>query len=67
MGVEFKKLTTEESAKLRTAILDNAQRGKAIKMDVLTTGWSPGDDEESAEEQLINAIHSVPCHYVSAS
>lgn len=67
MGVEFKKLTTEESAKLRTAILDNAERGKAIKMDALTTGWSPGDDEESAEEQLINAIHSVPCHYASAS
>lgn len=69
MGVEFKKLSTEESQKLKRALEENT-RGKALQLDPLTTGWIVGDDEVSStdrlasEEALINAIQSVPCHYI---
>ena len=62
MGVEFKKLSEEETAKLRKSLRDNAETGRPLHMDPLTTGWV--SDEGLTEEQaLVNAIASVPCHY----
>lgn len=63
MGVEFKKLEKEESARLKEALRRNAEEGRALHMDPLTTGWAPGQDEVQSEEEVLNAIKSVPCHY----
>ena len=61
MGVEFKPVSVEEQKKLRGALDANALEAKSITMDPLTTSFVL--DERQVEEDLINAIHSVPCHY----
>jgi hypothetical protein len=61
--VEFRKLNEAEAQKLKKALNDNVE-GKPMRMDPLTTGWQPGEDE-IGDEEVINAIKSVPCHYGS--
>jgi|HubBroStandDraft_2_1064218.scaffolds.fasta_scaffold15098_6 hypothetical protein len=62
MGVEFRKLSVEEARTLREKLRENAETGKPLRMDPLTTGWVP-DDGFAAAEETLNAIASVPCHY----
>jgi len=63
MGVEFKKLSTEESTRLRDALRRNAEQGAPLQMDALTTGWKSDDGLEPTDQECIDAIRSVPCHY----
>ena len=60
--MEFKKMDEGESQRLQKALRDNVEHGKPLRMDVLTTGWQPGEDEVS-DEEVIASIKSVPCHY----
>lgn len=62
MGIEFTPLEKEESDKLRKALKENAETGKALRMDPLTTGWRPGEDEV---DDVVDAIKSIPCHYAN--
>jgi hypothetical protein len=62
MGMKFTPLTKEEAAKLGGALRENAESNKPLMMDPLTTGWRPGEDEIT-DEQTIDAIKSIPCHY----
>jgi len=62
MGIEFKKLTPEESSRLAEALKRNAKDGAPLHSDPLTTGWIPGSDEVT-EDEVITAIKSVPVHY----
>lgn len=61
MGIEFKKLNPEETEKLRKALRTNAETGTPVHMDPFDTSFVLSDRQ--IEEDLINAIHSVPCHY----
>jgi hypothetical protein len=60
--MEFKKLDEAESKALQKALRDNVEKGKPLRMDVLTTGWQPGEDEVT-DDEVIASIKSVPCHY----
>lgn len=61
MGVEFKPVSPEEQQRLRRALDANAKSGEPLKMDPLDTSFVL--DDRQVEDELIDAIHSVPCHY----
>jgi hypothetical protein len=59
--VDFKPLSESERKSLISALRGNAEQEKAITMD-RTTGFV-GTAEEVQDEEVINAIKSVPGHY----
>jgi hypothetical protein len=61
--MKFTPLSKEESQKLGAALRSNAEINKPLMMDTLTTGWKPGEDESITDEETIDAIKSIPCHY----
>ena len=63
--MEFKKLDTAEHTRLRTALLNNEQRGGALLMNHETSfvGETTDINDELTDEEVINAVKSVPCHY----
>jgi len=60
--MDFRPLTETERKELVTALRGNAQDGLAVLMDRATTGFI-GTAEEVPDDEVINAIRSVPCHY----
>ncbi|HKB02004.1 MAG: hypothetical protein J2P46_08465 [Zavarzinella sp.] len=60
--MDFRPLTETERRHLITALRGNAQDGLAVLMDRQTTSFL-GTAEEVPDEEVINAIRSVPCHY----
>lgn len=62
MDTKFRPLAPAERDSLGDALRRNATDGAALRMDPLTTGWTPGAGEVS-DAEVINSIKSVPCHY----
>jgi hypothetical protein len=60
--MDFRPLNDTERRQLISALRGNAQDDLAILMDRRTTTFA-GTSEEVAEEDVIAAIKSVPCHY----
>jgi hypothetical protein len=60
--MDFRPLTEMERKNLVSALRGNAQDGLAVLMDRQTTSFI-GTAEEVPDEEVINAIRSVPCHY----
>ena len=60
--MDFRPLTETERKHQITALRGNAQDGLAVLMDRQTTSFL-GTAEEVPDEEVINAIRSVPCHY----
>lgn len=60
--MDFRPLNETERRQLVTALRGNADRGLALLMDRRDTGFV-GAAEEVPDEEVINAIKSVPCHY----
>ena len=60
--MDFRPLTETERKHLITALRGNGQDGLAVLMDRQTTSFL-GTAEEVPDEEVINAIKSVPCHY----
>ncbi|MBX9624179.1 MAG: hypothetical protein K2X82_10255 [Gemmataceae bacterium] len=60
--MDFRPLNETERRQLVTALRGNADRGLALLMDRRDTGFA-GAAEEVPDEEVINAIKSVPCHY----
>ena len=60
--MDFRPLTEVERKGLTTALRGNADRGLAMLMDRKDTSFV-GTVEEVPDEEVINAIKSVPCHY----
>jgi len=60
--MDFRPLNDTERRSLITALRGNADRGLAILMDRRDTGFLSTADEVT-DEEVINAIKSVPCHY----
>ena len=60
--MDFRPLTQTERKHIITAQRANAQDGLAVLMDSQTTSII-GTAEEVPDEEVINAIRSVPCHY----
>jgi hypothetical protein len=60
--MDFRPLKEAERRDLIEALRGNADRGLAILMDRKTTRFA-GYAEDVPDEEVINAIKSVPCHY----
>jgi hypothetical protein len=60
--MDFRPLNDTERRSLITALRGNADRGLAILMDRRDTSFLTTADEVT-DEEVINAIKSVPCHY----
>ena len=60
--MDFRPLNETERRQLLTALRGNADRGLALLMDRKDTSFA-GAAEEVPDEEVLNAIKSVPCHY----
>lgn len=60
--VQFKPLNDVERKQLISSLRGNAEENRAILMDRRDTSFV-GTADDVADEEVINAIKSVPCHY----
>lgn len=60
--MDFRPLNDDERKNLYEALRNNAESGKPIHVNPKDTSFV-ADSVESAEQDVINAIRSVPCHY----
>jgi len=60
--MDFRPLAELERRNLATALRNNADRGVALLMNRLDTGFA-GTAEEVPETDVIAAVKSVPSHY----
>jgi hypothetical protein len=60
--MDFRPLNDTERRQLITALRGNADQGRVLLMDRRDTSFA-GTTEEVTDEEVINAIKSVPCHY----
>ena len=60
--MDFRPLTETERKELVNALRGNAQEGLTVLMDRANTSFI-GTSEDVPDEEVINAIRSVPCHY----
>ena len=60
--MDFRPLNDTERRQLIGALRGNAERDRAILMNRLDTSFA-GVADEVTDEEVINAIKSVPCHY----
>ena len=60
--MDFRPLTETERKTLTTALRGNAQSNQPILMNPRDTSFA-GSAQEVSDDEVISAIHSVPCHY----
>lgn len=60
--MDFRPLTDVERKRLVTSLRGNAEDKKTILMDKRDTSFL-GTVDEVPDDEVINAIKSVPCHY----
>jgi hypothetical protein len=60
--MDFRPLSELERRQLIGALRGNAEQGRVLLMDRRDTSFI-GTAEDVPDEEVINAIKSVPCHY----
>lgn len=60
--MDFRPLNENERKNLYEALRNNAELGKPITVNPKDTSFLQGG-AQNAEQDVINAIRSVPCHY----
>jgi len=60
--MDFRPLNDTERRTLINSLRGNSEGGVALLMDRRDTSFL-GTTEEVPDEEVINAIKSVPCHY----
>lgn len=60
--MDFRPLNDVERRQLIASLRGNAENNRAILLDRRDTSFV-GSAEEVPDEEVINAIKSVPCHY----
>jgi hypothetical protein len=60
--MDFRPLNDTERRQLIAALRGNADQGTALLTDRRDTSFA-GTTEEVTDDEVINAIKSVPCHY----
>jgi hypothetical protein len=60
--MDFRPLNDVERRQLIASLRGNAENNRAILLDRRDTSFV-GSSEEVPDEEVINAIKSVPCHY----
>lgn len=61
--MDFRPLNDEERKNLYEALRNNSELGKPIGVNPKDTSFVAGEAKNS-EQDVINAIRSVPCHYL---
>lgn len=62
--MDFRPLNDTERRQLISALRGNANDGAALLIDRKDTSFAgTAPTEEVTDEEVINAIKSVPCHY----
>jgi hypothetical protein len=61
-AMDFRPLNDVERRQLIGSLRGNAESNRAILMDRRDTSFL-GSADEVTDEEVINAIKSVPCHY----
>jgi len=61
-AMDFRPLNETERRQLVTALRGNADGNRVLLMDRRDTSFL-GAADEVPDEEVINAIKSVPCHY----
>jgi len=60
--MDFRPLNDVERRQLIASLRGNAENNRAILLDRRDTSFV-GTSEDVPDEEVINAIKSVPCHY----
>jgi len=60
--MDFRPLNDTERRQLVNSLRGNAEGNRVLLMDRRDTSFA-GTAEEVPDEEVINAIKSVPCHY----
>ena len=60
--MDFRPLNDTERRQLISALRGNAESDRPILMDRRNTSFL-GSTDEVTDDEVINAIKSVPCHY----
>jgi hypothetical protein len=60
--MDFRPLNDTERRQLINSLRGNAEGGQVLLMDRRDTSFA-GTVDEVPDEEVINAIKSVPCHY----
>jgi hypothetical protein len=60
--MDFRPLAVEEREKLIGALRGNVEKGTALLMNRKDTSFE-GSADEVSDDEVIQAIRSVPCHY----
>jgi hypothetical protein len=60
--MDFRPLAEAERRQLIAALRGNVEQDLAILVDPHDTTFL-GTTEEVPEEEVINGIHAIPCHY----
>ncbi len=60
--MDFRPLLATERKQLLAALRGNGENGSAILMDRRDTSFVDMTDDVT-DDEVINAIRSVPCHY----
>jgi len=60
--MDFRPLNDTERRQLISSLRGNAENNRAILLDRRDTSFV-GSADEVTDEEVINAIKSVPCHY----
>jgi len=60
--MDFRTLNDSERRQLISSLRGNAEQNRAILIDRRDTSFL-GSTDEVPEDEVINAIKSVPCHY----
>ncbi len=61
--MDFRPMATKEREQLLKALRGNADNDVAILMDRRDTSFAGVAEDVPADEEVITAIKSVPCHY----
>jgi hypothetical protein len=60
--MDFRPLNDTERRQLISSLRGNAENNRAILLDRRDTSFV-GSADEVTDDEVINAIKSVPCHY----
>ncbi|MBY0524902.1 MAG: hypothetical protein K2R98_15970 [Gemmataceae bacterium] len=60
--MDFRPLNDTERRQLISALRGNADSNRTLLMDRRDTSFA-GSSDEVTDDEVINAIKSVPCHY----
>lgn len=61
--MDFRPLNDDERKNLYEALRNNAELGKPITVNPKDTSFLKGE-ASNGDQDVINAIRSVPCHYL---